>query len=69
MSTKRARRPWLLQRPAAKGYRDRQLRQITIGFDDAQFAAIAALAKREGTCFAEQVRTLCEWGLAEVKDE
>lgn len=54
---------------SAKGYKNRQLRQVTIGFDDAQFGAIAELARREGTSFAEQVRTLCEWGLAEVKDE
>lgn len=54
---------------SAKGYKNRQLRQVTIGFDDGQFSEIAALAEREGTSFAEQVRALCEWGLAEVQGE
>ena len=54
---------------SAKGGKDGQLRQVTIGFDNDQFSAIAELAKSDGTSFAEQVRTFCSWGLAEVTDE
>jgi len=45
----------------------RGYRRIVIEFDDEMFWHIRALAEKEGTSFAEQVRTLCEWGLQEVE--
>jgi len=37
--------------------------QISIRFDDLTFETIRERAKVENTSFAEQVRTLVEWGL------
>jgi hypothetical protein len=37
--------------------------QISIRFDDLTFETIRERAKTEKTSFAEQVRTLVEWGL------
>jgi hypothetical protein len=57
------------RRAPAKGNKNWHLRRVMIRFDDSQFRAIAALAHRDGTSFAEQVRTLCAWGIAEDHDE
>jgi hypothetical protein len=40
-------------------------KRIVVEFDDEMFEAIRQLAIKEQTSFAEQVRTLCEWGLSE----
>lgn len=38
-------------------------RKISIAFSDGDFEAIRKLAARQRQSFAEQVRTLVEWGL------
>lgn len=38
-------------------------RRVVVQFDEASFAEIRGLAKAERTSFAEQIRTLVEWGL------
>lgn len=43
-------------------------RRIVCIFPDDTFEEIRAIAIEEGTSFAEQVRTLVEWGLEERKD-
>jgi hypothetical protein len=61
--------PQAKQRHLARGATDprrlsgQRLLQACIGFPDEMFAAIRARAERDGTSFAEQVRTFCEWGL------
>jgi hypothetical protein len=42
------------------------LTQTVIGFDHETFATVRALAVKNGTSFAEQVRLLVEWGLEAV---
>jgi hypothetical protein len=39
------------------------LRRIVVAFPEETFADVRARAEKEGTSFAEQVRTLVEWGL------
>lgn len=39
------------------------LRRIIVSFPEETFAEIRERAERERTSFAEQVRTLVEWGL------
>ena len=46
-----------------KGERRRTGSRITIEFDDITFDEIKKRAIREKSSFAEQVRTLVEWGL------
>lgn len=50
-----------------KVYPDGSVR-IVIGFDEDTFAEVRALALKEKTCFAEQVRQLVEEALLERTD-
>ena len=50
----------------AKGFRKGVNKRIVVSFDDETFDEIQALATRNGVSFAEQVRTLCEWGMMEA---
>jgi hypothetical protein len=42
-------------------------RRIVVRFDDETFAAIRRRAEEADTSFAEEVRTLVEWGLEDAE--
>lgn len=51
-------------RPPAKGTSRRPgENRIVVSLDDEMFAEVARRAEQNRTSFAEQVRTLIEWGL------
>lgn len=48
---------------AHAGAKERHERRIVVSFDDETFAAVRARAVSNNSSFAEQVRTLVDWGL------
>ena len=44
-------------------------KRIVIGFPNDDFETIRTLAEKAGTSFAEQVRTLVEWGMEALNDK
>jgi len=51
------------RQPAIGSVKSRGSRRIVVQFDDETFDVIRRRAKDAGTSFAEEVRTLVEWGL------
>lgn len=49
--------------------RSKASKKVACLFDNETFAEIRALAVKENTSFAEQVRRVVEWGLLEKKDD
>lgn len=47
----------------ARGHDYRQQRRVVVGFDPETFDQIRTRAQQHRTSFAEEVRTLIEWGL------
>jgi hypothetical protein len=53
------------RQPARGSIKTPGSRRIVVQFDDETFGEIRRRAEAEGSSFAEQVRTLVEWGLEE----
>lgn len=52
-----------------RGCRRNDWMRVTVSFEELQFHEIMAQARRTGQTFAETVRTLCEVGLEEFREE